>query len=342
MGHGACLPGVTDRIAPAPRSVRLGEGRARAGNGSEVGGRPGWQTARMRRLPPPLDGLPASTLQLPPGPWATVLDGLCARFPAVSRAQWLDRMARGRVIDDAGRPLTADTPYRVGLELHYYREIADEPHIPFAETVLHLDEHLLVAEKPHFLPVAPTGRHVHETLLGRLARRTGNAALVPLHRIDRETAGLVLFSTHPGTRAAYQALFRERRIDKTYEALAPALPALDFPHVRRSRIVPGEPFFRMQEAEGEPNSETRIELVARGEPHWHYRLTPVTGRKHQLRVHMAALGAPIANDPLYPVVAHRQPDAFPAPLQLLASALAFVDPLTGEERRFASQRQLRG
>lgn len=288
------------------------------------------------RPPPLLDGLAASTLQLPPGPWATVLDCLCDHFPAISREQWLDRMARGRVLDDAGQPLTPDTPHRVGMQVHYYREVADEPRIPFEETVLHLDEHLLVADKPHFLPVAPTGAHVHETLLGRLVRRTGNADLVPLHRIDRETAGLVLFSTHRETRAAYQALFRERRIEKTYEALAPALPALVFPHTRRSRIEAGEPFFRMRETEGEPNSETRIEVISRDEPLWRYRLLPVTGRKHQLRVHLAALGAPIANDPLYPLLRHREANDFAAPLQLLARGLRFTDPGTGRERRFES------
>ena len=302
--------------------------------------RGGWQTAPVPRNPPPLDGLPASTLQLPPGPWATVLDGLCARFPAVSRAQWLDRMARGRVLDDAGQPLGPQARYRVGLEVHYYREVADEPHIPFEEAVLHVDEHLLVADKPHFLPVAPSGAHVHETLLGRLMRRTGNRDLVPLHRLDRDTAGLVLFSTQPGSRDAYQSLFRERRIDKTYEAVAAPLPGLAFPLVRRSRLVPGEPFPRMCEAPGEPNSETAVDVIARGERHWHYALQPVTGRKHQLRVHMAALGAPIASDPLYPEVAHRAPGDHEAPLQLLARSLSFTDPLTGETRRFSSALRL--
>lgn len=294
----------------------------------------------MPRVPPPLDGLPASTLQLPPGPWATVLDGLCARFPAVPRAQWLDRMARGRVLDDAGQPLGPQARYRVGLEVHYYREVADEPRIPFEESVLHLDAHLLVADKPHFLPVAPAGAHVHETLLGRLMRRTGNRDLVPLHRLDRDTAGLVLFSTQPGSRDAYQALFRERRIEKTYEAVAAPLPGLGFPQLRRSRLVPGEPFPRMREAPGEANSETTIDVIARGEDHWHYALRPVTGRKHQLRVHMAALGAPIANDPLYPVLAHRTPGDHAAPLQLLARELAFTDPLSGEARRFTSAQRL--
>lgn len=290
----------------------------------------------MRHRPASIDGLAASTLQLPPGPWPTVLEGLCARFPAVSREQWQERMARGRVVDGDGRGLTPETPYRVGLEVHYYREVADEAPIPFEEVVLHVDGDLLVADKPHYLPVTPAGAHVHETLLGRLIRQTGNPALVPLHRIDRETAGLVLFSTNPDSRAHYQALFRERRIEKKYEAIAPALPELEFPCTRISRIVAGDPFFRMQEIDGPANSETRIDVIARGEDFWHYALAPVTGRKHQLRVHLYALGAPICNDGMYPVLRPRAAGDFSAPLQLLARQLAFVDPLTGVARRFTS------
>lgn len=296
----------------------------------------------MRSRPPSIDGLAASTLQLPPGPWPTVLDCLCERFPAVSRAQWMERMARGRVVDGAGSLVTLQTPFRVGLEVHYYREVPDEAPIPFEEVVLHADDDLLVADKPHFLPVTPTGLHVHETLLGRLIRRTGNQALVPLHRIDRETAGLVLFSTNPASRARYQALFRERSIEKHYEAIAPALPGIEFPSMRSSRIVAGEPFHRMQEIEGTPNSETTIDVIARGERQWRYALAPVTGRKHQLRVHMAALGAPIANDRLYPSVLHRATGDYSAPLQLLAKRLSFIDPLSGEERSFSSDLLLDG
>lgn len=299
-----------------------------------------WHTSRMRNRPPHLAGLPASTLQLPQGAWPTVLDCLCERFPLVSRAQWLERMACGRVVDDAGRWLAPQTPHRAGLEIHYYREVADEAPIPFDEVVLHQDADLLVADKPHFLPVTPAGAHVHETLLGRLIRRTGNPDLAPLHRIDRETAGLVLFSTNPRSRARYQALFRERRIDKRYEAIAPALPDAGFPCARASRIVAGEPFFRMREVDGPANSETRIEVVERGNGDWRYALTPVSGRKHQLRVHMAALGAPIANDPLYPSLRRRDVGDYSAPLQLLAKRLDFIDPLTGVERGFSSSFQL--
>jgi tRNA pseudouridine32 synthase/23S rRNA pseudouridine746 synthase len=294
----------------------------------------------MRQRPPSIDGLPASTLQLPAGAWPTVLDCLCERFPAVSRAQWMERMARGRVVDGAGGWMAPDTPFRVGLEVHYYREVPDEPQIPFDDVVLHADADLLVADKPHFLPVTPSGAHVHETLLGRLIRRTGNRALVPLHRIDRDTAGLVLFSTNPDTRARYQALFRERRIAKHYEAIAPALPGVEFPCTRSSRMVAGEPFFRMQEIEGPANSETRIDIIARDDGRWRYALAPVTGRKHQLRVHMAALGAPIANDRIYPSLLHRTAGDYSAPLQLLAKRLAFIDPLSGAERSFSSSFRL--
>ena len=278
----------------------------------------------------------ASTVHLPPGHWATVLDALCGHFATISRAQWLDRIERGRVLDGQGGAITAQTPYRVGLRIHYYREVADEPVIPFGETVLHVDEHLVVADKPHFLPVTPAGGFVEQTLLRRLIRRLDNPALVPLHRIDRLTAGLVLFSANPASRAAYQALFRERRIDKRYEALAPALPELAFPHLRRSRIVAGEPFFRMREAAGEANSETRIEVLEQGAGDWRYALFPLTGRKHQLRLHMAALGAPISGDPLYPALAEPAADDHLRPLKLLAKELAFVDPLSGQPRHFAS------
>ena len=279
----------------------------------------------------------ASRLQLPPGDWTCLLEGLCARFPRIDRGQWQDRFARGRVRDAQGRALAADHPWQVGLEIHYFREVVDEPVIPFQEAILHVDAHLLVADKPHFLPVTPAGGYVQQTLLARLVARTGNPDLVPLHRLDRLTAGLVLFSTRPGARDAYQRLFRERRIVKTYEAIAPALPGQAFPLERHSRLVPGEPFFRMAEAPGEPNARTRIEVIEGEGPWWRYRLHPETGRKHQLRVHMAALGAPIRGDDLYPELnTALQGDATPA-LQLLAKALAFEDPLTGESRQFRSQ-----
>nr|WP_255703477.1 pseudouridine synthase [Lysobacter sp. GX 14042] len=264
------------------------------------------------------------------------MEALCARFPMVDSATWESRFARERVLDAGGRPLDASAPYRSGAEIHYFREVPDEPRVPFTETVVHADEHLVVADKPHFLPVAPTGAWVRETLLTRLVQRLDNPALVPLHRIDRETAGLVLFSANPGSRSRYQALFRERRIRKEYLAVAPPLPRLVFPHVHRSRLERGDPFFRMREVPGEANSETVVDVAERGDGAWCYRLEPVTGRKHQLRVHMAALGAPILHDRFYPALRDPGPDDPTRSLQLFASSLAFDDPLTGEPRRFAS------
>lgn len=281
-----------------------------------------------------------SRLQLPPGDWVSLLDGLCARFPRIDRLQWESRFARGRIQDAQGRALAPDMPWQVGLEIRYFREVADEPVIPFEENILHHDAHLLVADKPHFLPTAPAGAFVRQTLLARLVERTGNADLVPLHRLDRLTAGLVLFSTQPQTRDAYQRLFRERRIEKTYEALAPALPDLQFPLERHSRLQPGEPFFRMAEVPGEPNARTRIEVIDAHGPVWRYRLVPESGRKHQLRVHMAALGAPILGDGFYPQLQDRPQGEGEPPLQLLAQALAFDDPLTGQRRSFRSARTL--
>jgi tRNA pseudouridine32 synthase/23S rRNA pseudouridine746 synthase len=288
----------------------------------------------------PILAAPApSRLQLPPGDWPSLLEGLCARFPRIDRAQWADRFARGRVQDAQGRALAPDQAWQVGLEIVYFREVADEPVIPFAEAIVHQDAHLLVADKPHFLPVTPAGAYVRETLLARLVARTGNRDLVPLHRLDRLTAGLVLFSTRPDTRDAYQRLFRERRIEKVYDALAPALPHLAFPLERHTRLAPGEPFFRMAEVPGEPNARTRIEVIDGIGPAWHYRLHPVTGRKHQLRVHMAGLGAPILGDDLYPELLADGPAD--APLQLLAKELTFDDPLTGKRRTFTSGLSLR-
>ncbi|QJI16769.1 MULTISPECIES: pseudouridine synthase [unclassified Pseudomonas] len=279
----------------------------------------------------------ASTLYLPPGPWATVLDCLCEHFRAIGREQWLDRIARGRVLDGNGQPIGVDLAYKEGLRIHYFREVPDEKPIPVHETILYADEHLVVADKPHFLPVTPAGEYVEQTLLHRLIRRLDNPSLVPLHRIDRHTAGLVLFSANPQSRSAYQQLFPTRRIDKFYEAIAPALPALTFPLVHKSRLVEGEPFFRMQEGPGVSNTETAVQVREKNGDLWRYGLFPVTGKKHQLRVHMTALGASICNDPFYPEVVKDAVDDYANPLKLLAQGVRFIDPVTGEERSFSSR-----
>lgn len=279
----------------------------------------------------------ASTLCLPPGNWPTVLDCLCEHFSAIGREQWLDRITRGRVLDAQGNGIAVDLAYKEGLRIHYFREVPDEKHIPVLETILYADEHLVVADKPHFLPVTPAGEYVEQTLLRRLIRRLDNPHLVPLHRIDRHTAGLVLFSANPESRSAYQSLFPTRKIEKHYEAIARALPELSFPRVHKSRLVDGEPFFRMQEGTGASNTETAIEVVEKNADLWRYALYPVTGKKHQLRVHMAALGAAICNDPFYPDVVKDAVDDYANPLKLLAKGLRFIDPVNGLERTFESR-----
>jgi tRNA pseudouridine32 synthase/23S rRNA pseudouridine746 synthase len=286
------------------------------------------------------NGIAAATLHLPSGEWATVLDCLVAHFAAIPKSEWLSRFERGLVLDEHGRALRLDAAYRVGMRVHYYREVPHEQPIPFNESILHADADLIVVDKPHFLPVSPVGQYVRETLLTRLQAQLGNLDLVPLHRIDRGTAGLVMFSGNPATRDAYQALFRERRIRKCYEAIAPGLPDLQFPIVRRSRLERGDPFVRSREVPGAANAETRIEVMDSGAVSWRYALWPLTGKKHQLRVHMAALGAPIRNDDFYPEMVERDRCDFTRPLQLLARSLSFVDPLSGRSCTFTSAREL--
>ena len=206
--------------------------------------------------------------------------------------------------------------------------------------MLYQDAHLLVADKPHFMPVTPTGRYLHHSLLVRLKHRLQLPELSPLHRIDRDTAGLVLFSVQRATRGLYQGLFRDRAITKHYEAVAPWREGLALPPEYRSRLEESPQFFRMHEVPGEPNSHTRIQVLEVGQGWARYRLEPVTGKRHQLRVHMAALGLPLRNDAFYPEVNDPPEGDYSRPLQLLARWLEFSDPLTGESRRFLSQRQL--
>ena len=289
---------------------------------------------------PTRNGVGPSCVALPPGPWPTLLDFLSQRFPGIARDLWLRRMADGEVLNEQGLALAADAPYRPRTRAFYYRALAQEPHIPFDEAVLHQDADLVVVDKPHFLPVTPTGRFVQESLLVRLKRRLGIDSLQPAHRLDRETAGLVLFSVQRSSRDAYHRLFRERLVHKQYEAIAPWHVGRALPLGRSSLIVQGSPFIRMREAAGEPNSRTAIALLQVRGQRGLYRLTPLTGRKHQLRVHMAALGLPILNDPLYPELLAIADDDFSRPLQLLARRLEFTDPISGQPRIFESRQSL--
>jgi tRNA pseudouridine32 synthase/23S rRNA pseudouridine746 synthase len=289
---------------------------------------------------PTRDGVSPSCVGLPAGDWPTIMEFLVQRFPAIARHVWLDRMQHGLVVDELGGPVTPERPYRGHLRLYYYRALPTEPRIPFEATVLFQDEHLVVADKPHFLPVTPSGHYLQETLLVRLKNQLGLDSLVPIHRIDRETAGLVLFSVNPAERDAYQALFRQREITKHYEAIAPWRDDIDFPLTRKSRIVQGEPFFRQAEAPGEANSETHIRVLQVSGQQARYALSPVSGKKHQLRVHMLGLGIPIANDRIYPPVVPTPEDDYAQPLQLLAQSIAFTDPVTGQARKYKSRLRL--
>ena len=278
-----------------------------------------------------------SCVGLPAGDWPTFTEFLVQRFPAITRQTWLERMANGLVVDEFGGLITAERPYRGHMRLYYYRALESEPRIPLEAAVLFQDDHLVVADKPHFLPVTPSGHYLQETLLVRLKNLLGIDSLIPIHRIDRETAGLVLFSVRPDERDAYQALFRRHEVSKYYEAIAPWRADLQFPLTRKSRIVEDQPFFRQREIPGEANSETSIDVLEINGDLARYALSPVTGKKHQLRVHMNALGIPIRNDRMYPPVEVTPDDDYALPLQLLAKSIAFTDPLTGQARRFESR-----
>jgi tRNA pseudouridine32 synthase/23S rRNA pseudouridine746 synthase len=266
---------------------------------------------------------------------------LFERFPGVPQEIWLQRMHGGDVVDDAGKCITPQCLYTPLRRLYYYRAVEAEPHIPFEAVVLWQDAHLLVVDKPHFLPVLPSGKYLQETVLVRLKNQLGLDDISPIHRIDRDTAGLVLFSIQPSTRNAYQALFRERVVEKTYEAIAPWDPTLTWPHRRETRIEPSPAHFMQQmEVPGEPNTLTTIDSVEVRGTLARYRLKPVTGHRHQLRVHMAALGLPIVGDGIYPTLTPEGHTDYANPLQLLAKSIAFTDPLSGKAHHFDSERHL--
>jgi len=287
------------------------------------------------------NGVSASVVSVPQGA-PHLLDFLAQRMPGISRKEWAERLAQGLVLHEDGQAALPHQICQPGQRLYYYRHLADEPLLPFQAQVLFEDEHLMVVDKPHFMPVTPTGRYVQQSLLVQLKRQTGCSDLVPLHRIDRETAGVVLFGKRLLERDAYHALFRDHQIHKTYHAVAAHAPHLKLPLVHTSRLVPGEPFFRTKEVPGPANSETRIDLLHTDGLRALYALEPISGKRHQLRVHMNALDIPIDGDLFYPTVL-RGPEVtedFSQPLQLLAQAVRFTDPITDEIREWVSGQRL--
>lgn len=291
-----------------------------------------------KRLQSPLPkrhGLDAARLKLPAeGPWHTVRDHLVDRLPVAPER--IDAMfAEQRFVGTDG-PLAHDAPFVPDSFVWFHRDLPDEVAVPFDIDVLHQDDDLLVVHKPHFLATIPRGKHVLETALVRLRHRLDLPELSPAHRLDRVTAGLLVFVIRPERRGAYQTLFANRRVHKEYEAIAPVRDDLTLPTTIRSRIVKERGVIAAQEIDGPPNAETRVELVERRGDVGRYRVTPTTGRTHQIRLHMASLGIPILGDRFYPTLTETPLDDFSRPLQLLAKTLAFTDPISGEHRRFDS------
>jgi len=291
------------------------------------------------------EGVSASRVFLPDDQThPNLLQFFITQFPHIDVKEWEDRFAQGLVLNDLGQALEASSAYQPNTHLIYFRRLAREPEIPFEEEILFQDEHILVADKPHFLPVTPSGLYLHQTLLNRLKKKTGIQTLSPIHRIDRDTAGLVIFSIKPDERASYQNLFRDRVVTKIYEAIAPYSEALNLklPMTYQSRLEESEHFLQMMEVEGEANTDTLIEIITQSKSWAKYRLTPGSGKKHQLRCHLNALGIPIQNDQIYPTLTpYQEYDLdLSRPLQLLAKEISFLDPITNAQREFMSQRAL--
>lgn len=275
----------------------------------------------------------------------TVLQFLCVKFPYVTESVWRERIAAGKVHWFNGEAITVETPFLPSKRLCYYREVATEPVIPFAHHILYLDEHMLVADKPHFLPVTPGGEYVNECLLARLKRETGIDDIVPVHRLDRDTAGVVLFSVNPESRARYYQLFSDGCVQKQYQAIARLTEAAE--HIAlptcwhiENRIEKSQPRFVNAIVPGTVNAVSDICLVERHGRLGRFELKPHTGKTHQLRLHMLSLGMPILHDRYYPQLLPKQAPQFDQPLQLLAKNLSFVDPLSGQMQIFHSQLSL--
>lgn len=277
--------------------------------------------------------------------WPTVFAFLCSYFDRISPDVWHQRITSGKVHWFNGDTITLDTPFSPSKRLCYYREVEAEPHIPFAHHILYQDQHILLADKPHYLPVTPGGEYVNECLLARLQRQTGITDLVPVHRLDRETAGVVLFSLNPHSRAHYYQLFSTASVHKQYQAVArltaqAASASLPLHWHIANRIEKSQPRFINAIVPGEVNAISDIVLTDRRGDIGLFSLTPQSGKTHQLRLHMLSLGMPILHDKYYPHLLPKQALQLNTPLQLLAKTLAFTDPVSGKLHRFSTRFEL--
>jgi len=274
-------------------------------------------------------------------PYPLILDFLIHRFPGIDADIWKLRIQSGKVLTEEGDTISLGMPCTPLKRLHYFREVVEEEVIPFTETIVFCNKELLVACKPHFLPVTPGGPYVNQCLLHRLKEKTDNPHLSPINRIDRETAGLVLFSMNPKTRGRYQELFMQGKVKKTYEAVTqyPQAPQKNT-WTMENRLIRGTPWFRMKAAPGKTNAISKIALIHSWGNRAVFKLQPVTGKKHQLRLHLAGSGFPILNDRYYPELLPEQKNNYSAPLQLLAGRLEFRDPISGRHMCYESKRQL--
>ncbi len=292
---------------------------------------------------PPRHGVDAQRIRMPQaGPWPTLRDHLVERLAKGLDADEIDRkLAAGEFVDAAGRPVPADAPFVPQSVVWAHRDLPEEVHVPFEIDILHRDDRIVVVDKPHYLSTMPRGQHVVQSALARTRVMTGLHRLTPAHRLDRPTAGVLLFTTEQRWRGAYQRVFATGQVHKEYLAVAPVREDLELPLVRRTHILKEHGTFQAREVpDAEPNAETLIRLEARRGDRGLYRLTPRTGRTHQLRCQLHGLGIPIVDDPLYPEVRDEPLGDFSRPLQLLAAVLEFVDPVDGRVRRFETRRRL--